>query len=161
MASRWRPSLYWRVPILLRFASRWQQLSGRDRVATVTQALLVPIVSLSLASLGFQRTVRWLARTARPNRPDSRDAIVVMPIVDASQRVRRMAPWAGRCLARTLALWWQLRRQGVEAKLHIGLRQSSGQLEAHAWLVNDGRVLNERPAVLRRFRAVMIAPLPD
>jgi hypothetical protein len=72
-----------------------------------------------------------------------------------------MAPWAGRCLARTLALWWQLRRQGVEAELHIGLRQSSGQLEAHAWLVNDGRVLNERPAVLRRFRAVMIAPLPD
>jgi hypothetical protein len=125
-------------------------LSRRDRSTTLAAALLVPAVSISLSLAGLRRTVWWLEQTARHG-PGEPAATVVRESEAALVRVRRRAPWAGRCLARALSLWWILRRQGVFAELHIGVRTFDGKFEAHAWVVLDGRILADSAAVGQQF----------
>jgi hypothetical protein len=47
------------------------------------------------------------------------------------------------CLHRSLTLWWLLRRRGVDANLHMGIRQSAGRIEGHAWVEAAGLVLDD------------------
>jgi len=131
---------------------RWLQLRRREKAATVTVACLVPIVSTGLWLLGFQRTLRWLERTAGGDEIEprgSQDAI--REWANAMARLRHRAPWTGRCLARSLALRWILRRQGIQASLSIGVRIVDGQLAAHAWVMADGRVLADSATVGEQF----------
>lgn len=69
----------------------------------------------------------------------------------AMKRVRRYTPWTGRCLARSLALWWLLRRRGIVAYLQLGVRTRQGHLDAHAWVTHEGRVLADSESVWTEF----------
>ena len=60
-------------------------------------------------------------------------------------------PWPTTCLSRSLALCWFLRRQGVAAEVQLGVRPRPGGLEAHAWVVWQGAVLNDTPDVAQRY----------
>ncbi len=60
-------------------------------------------------------------------------------------------PWAGRCLARALSLWWILRWRGLDASLNVGVRLVAGELDAHAWVMLDGRVLADSATVGEQF----------
>jgi hypothetical protein len=57
--------------------------------------------------------------------------------------VARRVP-GSRCLDRSLALVMLLRREGIDARLAIGVRRASPDaLEAHAWAVLEGEPLGE------------------
>jgi hypothetical protein len=58
-------------------------------------------------------------------------------------RVARIVPWRVTCLDRSLALARVLRRTGVSPQLCLGVRRTDGELEFHAWLEIDGRVVND------------------
>jgi hypothetical protein len=47
------------------------------------------------------------------------------------------------CLAKSLALWWLLGRQGIPSQLRVGIRKESEKFAAHAWVERDGKALNE------------------
>jgi hypothetical protein len=69
------------------------------------------------------------------------------------------------CLRRSLVLWWLLRRQGLAAKLHIGVNlPEQNRLEAHAWVEYQGQVVNDSEDVSRRFapfpREILPQPAP-
>ena len=116
---------------------------------------LVPIISASLWVMGFRKTVAWVKATAprdRRERSSETDAVVKEGSA-AIARVRRYTPWSGRCLARALGLWWILRRRGVAASLHLGVRLKDRKLDAHAWVVHQGRVLADSDSVLTDFPA--------
>jgi hypothetical protein len=130
---------------------RWRRLSRRDRTTTVVATLLVPTVSISLTVFGFRRTLSWLEHTAHLGPGDSTTAATVREGEAAVARVRRRTPWAGRCLARALSLWWILRWQGVDASLNLGVRLVANKLEAHAWVVHAGRVLADSADVSSQF----------
>lgn len=112
---------------------------------------LVPIISVSLWTLGFRRTVDWIKVTARRKNDVSSDVDVVKEGVAALSRVKRYTPWSGRCLARALGLWWILRRRGVAASLHLGVRITDGKLDAHAWVVHQERVLADSDSVWTEY----------
>lgn len=119
--------------------------------------VFVAVVSASLRILGFRRTYAWIERTAvSGGSARSGDANTVPYCVSAMQRLKRYVPWTGRCLARSLTLWWMLRRRGLPAQLHIGLRLEAGQLTAHAWAVLDDRPLAEPAASLRGFSGRLV-----
>jgi len=127
-------------------------MSAGERRATVGMAALVPLVSTSLWLFGFRRTTVWIERSARdPRDPSAPLPLVVKEGVAAIGRVRRHTPWSGRCLARALGLWWILRRRGVAASLHLGVRMAEGKLDAHAWITHDGRVLADSDSVWTEF----------
>lgn len=130
----------------------WLQLPSRERRATLALAALVPVVSASLWVVGFKRTAGWVEWSARRGRGAvSPVPVVVGDGVAALSRVRRYTPWSGRCLARALGLWWLLRRGGVVAVLHLGVRMAAGELDAHAWVTHDGRVLADSESVWTDF----------
>jgi hypothetical protein len=55
------------------------------------------------------------------------------------------------CLRRTLAQQKILRRRGLHSNLHIGVRMSDNNLEAHAWLSWQGGVQNDSADVGERY----------
>lgn len=127
-------------------------MPGSERAASVVVTLFIPIVSSSLVLLGFRRTVGWVRNSAdlRRNTTPS-ESNVVNDCVIAVKRARYYTPWSGRCLARSLALWWALKRRGVDASLHLGVRRTAGTFEAHAWVAYEGRVLADSDSVWTEF----------
>ncbi len=59
------------------------------------------------------------------------------------------------CLDRSLVLCVLLRRMGIDADLHLGVKKDGGVFSAHAWVELDGEVINDTADVRERF-----APFP-
>jgi hypothetical protein len=76
-------------------------------------------------------------------------------------RAARFLPGHANCLDRSLCLWWLLQRQGWAPDLRIGVRKVEGVLEAHAWVEEAGRPLNDFPDVHLRYAAFEGAVLPE
>ena len=57
------------------------------------------------------------------------------------------------CLEESLALWFFLRRQGIEAELRVGVRKEGEKFEAHAWVEREGVALNEPEALHEHYAA--------
>lgn len=62
---------------------------------------------------------------------------VVLAIGRASKRL----PIRNVCLHQGLAAQWMLRRRGVPAFLHYGVRKSEDQLTAHVWVTVRGKII--------------------
>ena len=58
--------------------------------------------------------------------------------------------WA-RCLQRSLALCMWLEARGFRPILRIGVRKNGKELDAHAWVEENGRILNDGPMVEKEF----------
>jgi len=127
---------------------RWCTLDARDRVATAKMVALVFAVSVCLRIVGFHHTRRMLRHFEYRRNPP----IDVARRVKAVRRVRRNAAWAGRCLSRSLALQWVLRRDGIPAQVHIAVHSDHDGLRAHAWVVLNGVALDDGPGVAEPVR---------
>ena len=55
------------------------------------------------------------------------------------------------CLPRSLVLWFLLHRRRIDARIHMGVRQLDGALDAHAWVEWGAFVLNDRRNVRSRY----------
>jgi hypothetical protein len=141
-------------PRLLEGLRRWRRLPASEQSTTLAVACLVPLVSVSLHSIGFQLTLNWVERTARGSRLEaSPDPAVLAEAARALARVRQRTPWTGRCLARALSLWWVLRRRGVSASVNLGVNRTEDALEAHAWVVYEGRAIGDSASVADGYAA--------
>jgi hypothetical protein len=49
----------------------------------------------------------------------------------------------GSCLERSVALWWRLRRHGLDCRIRFGGHRRGDAMEAHAWLELEGRTLSD------------------
>jgi hypothetical protein len=139
----WRARTDWR---------RWRGLPPADRGLLVGVLAFLPAVAAALRVLGLRRVCRILSRAAATgpcDRPED---------AGAAQAVGRLVDIAARrgvgrptCLARSVTLWWLLRRRGIDSTLRIGVRTVEGRMEAHAWVEHAGLVLNEADDVGERF----------
>jgi Transglutaminase-like superfamily len=116
---------------------KFQQLSWQERWWLLQALVLVPFTGVALRLLGFERCHSLLARLATPRRTPLADAARLLPTARAMGRMVRIAAARGlhkaSCLPQSLALWYLLRRQGMNSQLRIGVRKAAGRLEAHAW----------------------------
>lgn len=62
---------------------------------------------------------------------DRRMVWTVRTIVEA---VCRHTPWESKCLVRALVAKRMLNRRGYGCTLYMGVRQTGGEMDAHAWL---------------------------
>jgi hypothetical protein len=137
--------------LMRRRLGRLGSLSTEQWRVVVASLGLVPAVQISLHFRGFKRTARTLAvrsdRRAVPAEP-----ALALPIADAIGLVAGRSVIGARCLARSLALWFLLRRRGIDAELVIGAEMPrGGDLPAHAWVEVAGQPLNDLPNVRERF----------
>jgi len=128
---------------------RFRRFSALERPARkvfLRATVLLPLVAVSLRWRGFRATQaalqRFLANTNPEHDPAllSKDAAVTAHLVNAADRYGLVHP---SCLAKSLALWWLLGRQGITSHLRIGIRKEGKKFEAHAWVEREGTALNE------------------
>jgi hypothetical protein len=126
--------------------TRFRRLSRRERRIVVEAAAAIVATRVGLRVAGFEPWRQLLVRLARLDR-----AIDVSTPEDlrslASELARLTNSTANAlvfhatCLERSLALWWLLRRRGIDAELRIGARKQGPRFEAHAWVDVHGDVL--------------------
>jgi hypothetical protein len=102
----------------------------------------IALVKLSLAVLGFGRT---LSRYERTRRADTGAATTDDTLVErtAHNVAAAAALYPGRalCLEQSLILHRELRRRGIESRLRFGVHASP--FAAHSWVQVDGSAVNE------------------
>lgn len=124
---------------------RWRALPPGERRDSFALFVLQPLVSAALRALGYRRTLALLAATSpetlRPSRhPDA--------LVDA-HRLAELAKAVGRhgvietsCLRQSLAVYWLLRRRGLQPQVKLGVgRVGNAPPDMHAWVELEGEAL--------------------
>jgi Transglutaminase-like superfamily len=122
---------------------RFLHLPSAERRLLVEAALLLGAIRVGLWLLPLQTLRSLLAKlTAALGRLQEADRSSADRVVWAVQAVSRYAPTVGTCLTRALAGQVLLTRRGLPAILHIGVvKGEEGQLEAHAWLESEDKVV--------------------
>jgi hypothetical protein len=130
---------------------QWLALAPWERRLLASILLLLPTIGAALRLIGFNRSRALLERCAPPiprtgatgGPPGARDT---------AQRIARLVAIAASrgayratCLRQSLALWWLLKRRGINTQLRIGVRKEGGALQAHAWVEHAGAPLGQGP----------------
>jgi hypothetical protein len=135
--------------------TRWRRLPAVERHHTVRFLYLIPIAALSLRTFGYHRTMTALTARSRPV-PRHRSA-QAQSMARALRRVVFYAPYSGNCLSQSVALWWQLRRAGLDSSIVLGVRIEASAFTAHAWVEIDERALNDSVDVRQQFHPFVSA----
>jgi|GraSoi_2013_60cm_1033757.scaffolds.fasta_scaffold01034_2 hypothetical protein len=130
---------------------RFSLLDSEARGIFLRAAILLPVIAVTLRLRGFRATQESLLRfLAHPRLILQEDSTDLRLAFERTRLTARMVNAAGRhawpgstCLEKSLALWWLLRRQGIESELRIGARKSDGKFEAHAWVERESIAVNE------------------
>jgi hypothetical protein len=139
----------------------WQHLRAfnvQDWLDLVEASLTLAWSHAALHTMSPSRVIGRATRSqARVTRPASaaRLARVAWLVGVAGRHIVRVS-----CLSRSVALARVLGRRGAPAAVRIGVRTVSGRLEAHAWVVLNGRVINDDEAAVTQY-AVFDRPLAD
>jgi hypothetical protein len=150
----------------------WERLRRFKALERSAQSLflraivLLPLVSLSLRWRGFRATRAALERFP-PKANVEQEAATLSERAEQTAHMVNLADRRGvvhpSCLAKSLTLWWLLRREGLSADLRIGIRRENEKFEAHAWVEWDGAALNEPEEHHRHFAAFdeALSSLPE
>ena len=103
---------------------------------TARAFVLLPVVALAVRARGLRRVARRQLAAQGGMRVDEARAATLARAVHRAARVCRPSP---SCLTRALTIARLLSREGLEARLTIGV--SRAPFEAHAWLAHGTRVL--------------------
>lgn len=135
---------YWQV---------WLSLDGFERGLLAQLAFFIPLTALALRFWGMTRVRRFAtgADDSDPNVLTGTEPEMARRIRAVTGIVERHAPLRGNCLSRSLALVWLLRRRGIASAMHIGVRETAGRLQAHAWVESNGNRLNDSANMWRGF----------
>ncbi len=124
-----------------------QALKRYRRVVYLNRCLVLAIEA-GLRSLGLKQTEKILARFVPAAIPmDEEEAFIILDRYSTIFNEIKHQPFLkGRCLSRSLAMQFALRRQGIYTSLRIGINIQKGLFDAHAWLEKEGLLLNDHPA---------------
>lgn len=133
---------------------KFLHLTRSERRLLLSAALLLGAIRLGLWLLPFQTLRRLLVRiTGKKQLQAAR--VSVSRVVWAVEVVSRYMPGV-KCLARALATQALLRQHSHQAHVRIGVaRSQKGQLQAHAWVESQGRIVSGGLKDLWRY-----TPLP-
>jgi hypothetical protein len=139
--------------------NRFRRLSGSERRIVVEAIAAIAATRVGLRIAGFQRWRSLLDRFSRIDRAGSGEfSCGIFSSSGFSSEISRLTFstanslfFHSSCLERSLALWWMLRRRGVDARLQLGARKDGPQFEAHAWVEVAGAVLGDSSGERERF----------
>lgn len=119
----------------------------RDAQKLFLRAMVtLPVVALSLRWRGYRATQATLQKSISSGIPEldpelaTKHLTLTAHMVNAADRHGLVHP---SCLAKSMALWWLLGRQGISSELRVGIQKENEKFQAHAWVERDGMALNE------------------
>ncbi len=100
---------------------------------------LVPLLELAVKITGLKNTVRCLRVFAsKKTKPDGDPRKLINQHSNFLNLYSKHFPFWGKCLAKSLALWFLLANRGIKTDLRFGMKKENGMLRAHAWLEFEG-----------------------
>jgi len=100
--------------------------------------LLIPLIETGVRIAGFKRTARTLKYLAGKPAAEPSGVRKIIDLHEYYLRLyARQFPFFGKCLARSLTLWYLLRKTGITTDLRFGMKKENDKLLAHAWLEYD------------------------
>ena len=114
------------------------------RNVTLREFYLVGHAALVLLEARYRlrhKSVEQLRRWARADKPRRAKFYTRQELQMAFRRAVKW--WGGTCLVRALALQRLLARNGHISELRIGVTNSGGSFEAHAWLIDGDEILDD------------------
>jgi Transglutaminase-like superfamily len=93
---------------------------------------------------------RWLGRF-----PVHQDCYEVTQLALLADIAAWVTHGQGRCLGRSLLLFWLLKVRGEPAELLIGIRKEAAVLHSHAWIELRGKVIGDHPQLIGRFALLL------
>lgn len=125
---------------------------GAARPSALWCGLLIAGLKLALKSVGFARTVRWIRRRTDRALERGGDPAAIESVAHAVALAAALYPGRALCLEQSLALYYLLRRAGIDARLRLGVQPYP--FSAHAWVEYGGVPLNDFPEHVRHFVAL-------
>lgn len=102
----------------------------------------MPLIELGIKTLKFKRTLSALKVFLKKQAsPPENEQLIVGRYTNFLYFYHRKFPYLGKCLARSLALWFLLKRKGIETNLKFGMKKKEGKFLAHAWIEYKGEAL--------------------
>ena len=126
-------------------------LSASDWLLIAQAWLWFGAVEVGLSFLPLRKLLRIIQRPGRPRRSARGEGELHRAIPERAARcvevAARLPVPNSTCLRKALVLYALLTRRGFDAQLLIGAaKATNGQLDAHAWLECQGKVLLGEPA---------------
>jgi hypothetical protein len=127
----------------MRLLHRFLTLAADERRLLVKASFLLAMIRLGLGLVPFT-TLRRMAvgRTRSGGRSANGDRLRADQIVWAVTVISDRVPGWTTCLSRALTVHAMLARSGHPSRLHVGVvRGRHRELEGHAWVEREGRIL--------------------
>lgn len=126
------------------------------------------LTQLLLCSLGARVALRWIelprlvgliirgteSRWLR-HLPWHLDRHEVTRLTTLADLAARVIHGQGRCLTRSLLLFWLLNARQESSALFIGINKEGTSLHGHAWIETQGRVLEDSQEIAGRFAPML------
>ena len=126
---------------MLRGLRQWLALPPRERRMLLLLSQLQPAISLALRLRGYRRTQDWLEMHSRHPGP----RVATTQALRYAERIAELASIAGRrgpvattCLRQALAVYWVLRRRGLQPQVRFGVDRIGATADMHAWVELEG-----------------------
>ncbi len=119
-------------------------LPADERRLLLTALSGLPVVTAGVFLLGYKRMRALLAGTQMQAAPGSKAHCTEAERVARAVRLAATrGPIQGTCLSRSLLLWRMLNRRAIPAQICFGVRAGDSDMEAHAWVEQGGRSLDD------------------
>ncbi len=144
----------------------------RQRLKTGVRVARLGSLFVTFMALRHVLPIATLARWAwnAPAGPRQRNITSERIVAARVRRIMRLAGDPdGQCLARGLVLYRELSRMGANPQLVIGFKRELEMPVGHAWVVVDGRPIDEPPELIEALaptcaygqRGVLARTLPE
>jgi hypothetical protein len=136
-------------------ALKFIHLSHAEQGMIISAYFLLIFIRISLAVFSFEHVrgiLSFLMREKKTHDDVTWEEKIVDGIVWAVTTASRYLPFEINCFPRALATHVLLRRRNMDTELKIGISKSKAEeIEAHAWVVCEGRVIMGDLDDLERF----------
>jgi transglutaminase superfamily protein len=126
------------------------ELSTSDWLLIVSATMWFAVVELGLRIVRLRTLLAILQHRRRSDREsDNQSFATAERSRYCVELASRLCPLPPTCLKKALVLFALLTRRGFDLQLLIGVAKTEGELEAHAWLEHQGRVIMGGPGCER------------
>jgi hypothetical protein len=141
--------------------SKLRKLNARQWQVLLASEFILPMAELRLRTGGFKKAMAWAASpdASESGLEPAGELGLARETAFALAVGANYGIWKPRCLTRSLALGWFLRRRGIPFDIRVGVPSGKGFLDsgeapdftAHAWVETQGVVLNDRDDIASEF----------
>lgn len=125
------------------FLNAFISYPARQKLVTLLAIPSMLFAHICLHVIGLRRTYKLLRGISSIREPRTvEDGLAIaFRYAESVFLVHRRLPFIGKCLARSLTIWFLLRLVGIQSDVRFGMKKKQSEFSAHAWVEIEGTPL--------------------